>query len=79
MLAAKAGVTLHYEEGGAHVRTERKTGQAPGTSVNAHRVAEKFYQQLPQIPGLWVPRRAQLHPGDVRAISGSASRGLVGF
>ena len=43
MLAAKAGITLHYEEGGARVRTEE-----PGKRqrlLDAHRVAEEFYQQ----------------------------------
>ena len=42
MLAAKAGITLHYEEGGARVRTEE-----PGKRqrlLDAHRVAEEFYQ-----------------------------------
>ena len=41
MLAAKAGITLHYEEGGARVRTEE-----PGKRqrlLDAHRVAEEFY------------------------------------
>lgn len=43
MLAAKAGITLHYEEGGARVRTEE-----PGKRqrlLDAHRVAEEFYQR----------------------------------
>ena len=43
MLAAKAGITLHYEEGGARVRTEE-----PGKRqrlLDAHRVAEEYYQQ----------------------------------
>ena len=43
ILAAKAGITLHYEEGGARVRTEE-----PGKRqrlLDAHRVAEEFYQQ----------------------------------
>ena len=42
ILAAKAGITLHYEEGGARVRTEE-----PGKRqrlLDAHRVAEEFYQ-----------------------------------
>lgn len=41
MLAAKAGITLHYEEGGTRVRTEE-----PGKRqrlLDAHRVAEEFY------------------------------------
>ena len=43
MLAQKAGITLHYEEGGTRVRTEE-----PGKRqrlLDAHRVAEEFYQQ----------------------------------
>ena len=42
-LAAKTGITLHYEEGGARVRTEE-----PGKRqrlLDAHRVAEEYYQQ----------------------------------
>ena len=41
MLAQKAGITLHYEEGGTRVRTEE-----PGKRqrlLDAHRVAEEFY------------------------------------
>lgn len=41
MLAAKVGVTLRYEEGGARVRTEE-----PGRRqrlLDAHKVAEEFY------------------------------------
>lgn len=41
MLAAKVGITLRYEEGGARVRTEE-----PGKRqrlLDAHRVAEEFY------------------------------------
>lgn len=43
MLAAKVGVTLHYEEGGARVRTEE-----PGKRqrlLDAHRIAQEFYAQ----------------------------------
>ncbi|QWW18998.1 DNA primase [Schaalia sp. 19OD2882] len=42
MLAQKAGVTLHYEDGGRPVRTEE-----PGRRqrlLDAHRAAEEFYQ-----------------------------------
>ncbi|RRC96487.1 DNA primase [Schaalia canis] len=42
MLAQKTGITLHYEEGGAHTRSEE-----PGKRqrlLDAHRVAEEFYQ-----------------------------------
>ena len=43
MLAQKTGVTLHYEEGGRQVRSEE-----PGKRqrlLDAHRVAEQFYQE----------------------------------
>ena len=41
-LAAKTGITLHYEEGGARVRTEEPGRR--GRLVDAHRIAEEFYQ-----------------------------------
>ena len=74
MLAAKAGITLHYEEGGARVRTEE-----PGKRqrlLDAHRVAEEFYQQQ-----LASPRRTRAarsspsaaSPRRCARISGSAT------
>ena len=51
-LAAKTGITLHYEEGGARVRTEE-----PGKRqrlLDAHRVAEEFYQAQLASPAVWI-------------------------
>lgn len=67
MLAQRAGVTLHYEEGGRQVRSEE-----PGRRqrlLDAHRVAEEYYQQQLASPEAHVGRAFLAGRGFTEAMS----------
>ena len=73
-LAAQAGITLRYEEGGYN--PGRQQGERIRL-VEAHKVAAQFYvEQLGRPRGRdrpQVPRRARLRPGRRRSTSASAT------
>ncbi|WP_075890155.1 DNA primase [Actinomyces provencensis] len=67
MLAQRAGITLHYEEGGRQVRSEE-----PGRRqrlLDAHRVAEEYYQSQLATPEAHVGRAFLAGRGFTEAMS----------
>ncbi len=77
-----AGITLHYEEGGARVRTEGRA-KRQRRLLDAHRVAEEFYcnswavMKPTRVASSWLARLPTRRCASISGVSYARPRGIL--